>query len=124
MSYRILKDDKSYYAQVECPGYKREEIDISVENKNIVIKGNRKDRMEKEDGKYHQTGCYWINHRFGLPSLTGYDQFGFGSFRKEFHIDTNALDTTRIEAKLEDGILIVTIPIKESSMSRKIAISA
>jgi HSP20 family protein len=77
----------------EVPGMKREDIDITLENHVLTLKGTRKGN--------------------GVRSAR--------SFAEAFTLDTT-LDEEKLTAELADGILTVRIPKREAAKPRKVEI--
>ena len=97
----ISEDDGKYLVEAEMPGFKREEIDVNLENGMLSIAAERKSR--KTEGKKHLTERKYtrVKRAFSLPG---------------------AVDGSGVEAKLDEGILHIEIPKSEESRARKIVI--
>lgn len=89
------KDGKLFY-ETELPGVKREDIDIKVEDGRLTISGEvkRDERVEREN--YFRIGRH------------------YGKFQRVFPLPEQADDPKKIKASFEDGILRVTVPLRES----------
>ncbi|EDM23211.1 Hsp20/alpha crystallin family protein [Caminibacter mediatlanticus TB-2] len=96
-------DEKGYYLEIDLPGVKKEDIDISVNDGVLVISGERK--LEKKEEK---------------PNYTRIESF-FGRFERAFKLPADA-DLDNIEAKYEDGVLKVFIPKKQKPAGKKIEV--
>ena len=96
-------DEKGYYLEIDLPGVKKEDIDISVSDGVLVISGERK--LEKKEEK---------------PNYTRIESF-FGRFERAFKLPSDA-DLDNIEAKYEDGVLKIFIPKKQKPAGKKIEI--
>lgn len=84
-------------------GIKKEDLEISVEDDRLLIRGERKNPAEKEKNKdYFCQECFW------------------GLFSKEIILPVET-DPSRIEAEMEKGILIIKIP-KISKEKKKIIV--
>jgi len=96
MKCDIYMLDDIYYIEAEIPGFKRENIKINVNRDNIFI-----DATKEDTRKYliHET----VNHLY-----------------RKFSIKN--LDVNRIEAKYEDGILLIKVPKKDILEKKKIEI--
>jgi HSP20 family protein len=101
----IWTDENHAILTAELPGVKAEDIDISVENEMLTLRGNRQQEEPVEGMTYHRR-----ERRCGSFSRT---------FRLPFQADAGA-----VEATLEDGILNVVLPRAEADMPRKIAVKA
>jgi HSP20 family protein len=96
-------DEKGYYLEIDLPGVKKENIEISVNDGVLTISGERK-LEKKEEGE----------------NYTRIESF-FGRFERAFKLPTDA-DLDNIEAKYEDGVLKVFIPKKQKPEGKKIEI--
>jgi len=99
----IEETEKEYLIEAELPGVKKEEIGLDVEDDNLCISVNRTEEDNK-DGKNY------IHRERRVTSMS-----------RRVRLANVNLD--EIKAKLDDGILTVTIPKDEkTSTSRKINI--
>jgi HSP20 family protein len=89
------KDGKLVY-ETELPGVKKEDIEIKVEDGRLVISGEvkRDERIEREN--YFRIGRH------------------YGKFQRCLPLPEQADDPKKIKANFEDGILRVTVPLRES----------
>jgi HSP20 family protein len=89
------KDGKLFY-ETELPGVKREDVEIKVEDGRLTISGEvkRDERIEREN--YFRIGRH------------------YGKFQRVFPLPEQAEDAKKIKASFEDGILRVTVPLRES----------
>jgi HSP20 family protein len=99
----IVEKDGEYLIEAEMPGIGKEDVDISIEGENLCISVNRAEETNNE-------GRNFIHRERRASSMS-----------RRVRLAGAKLD--EIKAKLEDGILTVTIPkdIKTNS-SRKIDI--
>ncbi len=91
-------DDK-YAITAELPGVARDDIDLHVHGRKVVLSGERKPGKEIPRDKFHRVEC---------PA---------GKFHRTFEV-SQEIDSTRIEAKLSDGVLRISLPKKSSSVRR------
>jgi HSP20 family protein len=88
---------------VELPGLEKEEVSISFENGFLNISGERK-QPEAKDRTYHR-GERW-----------------YGRFERAFQLPV-AADGEKIQAKLEKGVLHISIPKREEAKTRQIPVT-
>lgn len=81
----------AYHVEVDLPGAKKEDINISVEGDTLVISGERKIKEELKEENYYKI------------------ESSFGSFSRSFALPEN-VDIENIHANSEDGVLEVVIP--------------
>ncbi len=92
----IYEKDKNLVFESELPGMKKEEIDIKVEDDKLVISGETKRSEEVNEEHYFRIGRQ------------------YGRVQRCFPLPADLVDKKAIKAKFEDGILKVTVPLKES----------
>jgi len=94
LSTDIEEDENNYYIKAEVPGLTKEDIDISYEENTITISANWNEESENSIRK--------------------------GKFEKSFRVRN--IDTEKMEANLDNGILKVVMPKSEEAKSRKVEI--
>jgi HSP20 family protein len=100
-AYRI---DETFHIDIDLPGVDPAGIDITVDNKVLTVRAERK-RAEGENVRY-------------LVAERPVGSVG----RQVFLSDT--LDTDRLDAKYENGVLTLSIPVREKAQPRKIEVAA
>lgn len=96
-------DENGYHLEVDLPGVKKEDIEISVNDGVLTIGGERK--LEKKEEK---------------DNYTRIESF-FGRFERAFKLPNDA-DLDNIDAKYENGVLKVFIPRKAKPEGKKIEV--
>ena len=101
--FDVSETEGEIIVKAELPGMKVEDIDITLTDGLLTIKGERK--MEKEDKRenYHR-----IERRFG-------------SFSRSFTLPAD-VDSAKVEATLKNGILYLILPKHEAAKPKKISI--
>ena len=99
----LTEDTNKYYIRAELPGIKADELDIQATGNNIAISGERKIAAEKEGSKYHrrEREAGKFSRAIGLPG---------------------DIDTNKVEASLEDGILTVVVAKAEAAKPKQITV--
>jgi len=97
---REVKD--TYILELEMPGVSKEGLDITVEGNELVIVGHRSDKPLE-----------------GVPLIRESKPVGY---RRAFELDPS-IDTGKMTAKIEQGILTLTMPKAEQVKPRKIEVS-
>jgi len=99
----IVEKDKEYIVEAELPGISKEEVNLNIEENALCISVNRSEETNKDDKNYI--------HRERRSA----------SMHRSIRLTGTKLD--EISAKLDNGVLTITIPkdIKVAS-SRKIDI--
>ena len=89
----IYEENDEYHIEMDIPGYDKKDINIEVKDGYLTVKAS-KETEDKEESKN-----YIRRERV------------VGSFTKSFALGD--VDTDKIDAKFENGILNVTIPKQE-----------
>ena len=98
----VLETEDGYTLQVEMPGVNKEGLEMWVENNELTIVGRR-----------------------SLPSVAGtllHRESRRENFRRAFELDPS-IDASKISAKIEQGVVTLTLPKAEQVKPRKIAVS-
>ena len=102
-SVDISENEKEFTLLADIPGVNPDNIDISMEKGVLTVKGERSSETVDEGENYRrverQSGQFY--RRFTLP---------------------DSADADKIEAKSEHGVLRITIPKQEVSVSRRIEV--
>ena len=97
----VLETKDAYVLEAELPGVAKDGLEVSVENGELTITGRRAAAAPQGRAVYRES--------------RGLD------YRRAFELDS-AIDTARISAKLDQGVLTLTLPKTESVKPRKIAV--
>lgn len=96
--------DHTFYVEVEVPGVKREQLDVSVNGNMLTISGERSAGREAKDHEYLVRETH------------------FGSFRRRLMLPEGA-DAEKIQAICKNGILEISVPLgRKETGGRKIKI--
>ena len=96
LSIDIYQTPKNIIVKSTIAGVKPEDIDISINNDMLTIRGKREDKDEIEEDNYLYRECYW------------------GSFSRSVILPVE-VKADKIEAILENGVLSVTLPKAKTS---------
>lgn len=92
-----------FHVRAEVPGVDPKSIEVSVLGSTLTIKGERTRTKEtKEEGYYLR-------------------EMAYGSFERAVTVPDGA-ETDKINARYEEGVLHITIPVKEAIAPKKIPI--
>lgn len=101
----ISENDDSIFVEAELPGYKNDEIDVTIEQGMLSISAEHKE--ERKEGKE------------GAPLL---QERRYTRYHRSFTLPT-AVDEQGVEAKLSNGVLHLTLPKKPEVKPRRIKVS-
>ncbi|MBU0936451.1 MAG: Hsp20/alpha crystallin family protein [Spirochaetes bacterium] len=102
----ICDDEGKVLLRLEMPGVDKQHLDIQVEGSQLRIRG---DRQPAEPAAGGSKGKYLLRERQE------------GSYLKTYTLD-ETIDTNKIQAKMEDGVLLLELSIKEAVKPRRIEI--
>ena len=91
-----------FYVHVDLPGVDPESIDVTVEKNTLSISAERRWAKTEETQVLHS-------------------ERPFGVFTRQFFLG-DSLDTDRIEAGYDHGVLTVSIPVAETAKARKVEV--
>ena len=96
----VVETEATIEVTAELPGIAEKDIDISVGEGVVTIRGEKKMERDEKKGDYH------LSER------------SFGSFARSFRLPEN-VDEDAIEASFDKGILTMTLPKKEKSLPER-----
>jgi HSP20 family protein len=102
--FEVKETIEAFVLKADLPGVAEADLDIAVHNNVLTVSGSRQSE-ERKDGE-----SYALYER------------QFGSFSRSFALPDTA-DGERIEAKLDRGVLTLTIAKKVEAKPRKISVS-
>ena len=97
----LWQDEHAIYVEMDAPGMTDKDIDVTVQEGDLIIRGERK--CERKAGGYDSRTYGPFEQRVGLPS---------------------SIATDKVEAKLTNGVLTITLPKSEAAKPRKIALKS
>jgi HSP20 family protein len=99
----VYQTETELVIQSAIAGIKPEDLDISIEADNVLIKGKREQPPEVREKNYFYQECYW------------------GPFSRQIILPEET-DSGRAEALMKEGVLIIRIPKIERKKKRKITV--
>jgi len=104
ISIDLFETERSLVVQSTIAGVQAKDLEISMEEGILTIKGKREKPDENIPGKkYLYQECYW------------------GPFSRKLILPEN-IDPSRIQATVKDGILTVVVPKSEKEERKRIEI--
>lgn len=103
----MTETDKAYKLAVEVPGMDAEDIEVSVQDKMLVISGEKKEEREEKEKGY------------------SYSERTYGAFERRIELPAGA-DPENVKAEIRKGVLRITLPKdrKAAAKSRRIEVKA
>jgi len=102
-SVDIYEVDGALVLKAELPEMSREDIDVTVENNTLTIRGERKLDNEIKQENFHRI------------------ERAYGSFVRQFSLP-NTVDSAKIAAEYKDGVLSVKLPVREEAKPRTVKV--
>lgn len=94
---------ENFVLEADLPGMNKEDIDVTLDNGTVTVKGSRKQEVE-ENGK----GFHRVERRYGRCER---------AFRLPKEVDAE-----KIKAEFEKGVLRVTLPKREEAKPKQIQV--
>ncbi|MEI6595038.1 MAG: Hsp20/alpha crystallin family protein [Bacteroidota bacterium] len=95
----IIENGKDYKIELAAPGLERKDFKVEVENNILTISAEKKEEKHEENNNYKRR------------------EFSYNSFKRTFTLPENSV-SDKIDAKYENGILRLSLPKKEVTVSK------
>jgi HSP20 family protein len=89
--------------KAELPDMKKEDIEITVENNTLTLRGEK-----KMDSELREEHCHRIERTYGV-------------FSRTFSLPTT-VDTARVSADYKNGVLTIKLPVREEAKPKQIQV--
>ena len=99
----IVETSDALIVRAEVPGVRRDDIDISLDNGVLTLRGHRDLEKETQERTYHRI------------------ERSYGSFSRSFTLP-RSVDAERITAVYTDGVLEIRMPRREETRPRQIQV--
>jgi len=99
----IFENEAGVQIQVELPGLTAEDVQLTMENGTLTIRGEKKSAATGNEGGVHR-----VERSYGL-------------FERSFALP-ETVDADQVSATLENGVLTVTLPRAEKAKARSIEV--
>lgn len=96
----IQETDKQYQITIEVPGVDEKDIEITLDNDILTVRGEKRQEQEKKEGSFHRV------------------ERSYGSFQRSLNLPGNA-DQESVKAAYSNGVLTITIGKREVSAPRQ-----
>jgi HSP20 family protein len=101
----IYETEQNVVLKAELPGVDPKEVEVTVHDGALYLKGERKYEKEVKEENYHHV------------------ERAYGSFARSLTLPAS-IDQEKVEAEFKDGVLTLTMPKREEAKAKKIKISA
>ncbi len=99
----IYEEEDKFVIKAEVPDVDKKDIEITIEDNVLTIKGEKKFEREEKKENYLRAERY------------------YGAFRRSFTLPAT-VDKEKVKASLDKGVLTIEIPKKEETKPKKIEI--
>jgi len=96
--------DDEYVLKVELPGLEKDDVQISLEQNVLTIRGEKKEEDVKENESFHKR------------------EIRYGWFERSFNLPGD-INEKKIDAKMKNGVLTIRVPKEESAKPKRIPIT-
>ncbi len=90
-SVNVTEDEAGYYLEYLVPGFKKEEIKVSLDRNLLTVKAEKKSENTEETKRYTRK------------------EFSYSSFKRSFTLPENVASSNLV-AKHENGVLHIELP--------------
>lgn len=101
----VFQDDENIIIQSTIAGVSPEDLDVSITNDMVTIRGERRRSHNVDQEDYFYQECYW------------------GTFSRSIILPVE-IDADRAEAKIKNGVLTIRIPKANTAVTRKLKVRA
>jgi HSP20 family protein len=102
-AFDIVENEKEYVFSAELPGMEVKDIEVTLSDGILTVKGEKKQEHEDKGKDYHRIERH------------------YGSFHRSFRIP-GKVKMEGVDANYKDGILRLTLPKTEESETKKIEV--
>ncbi len=99
----VYQTDNDIVIKSTIAGVKPEDLDVSINNDMVSIRGERKNEEIVEHGNYYYQECYW------------------GSFSRSVLLPVDVIPE-KADASLKNGILTIRLPKADTTKTKKIQV--
>ncbi|MBW2059192.1 MAG: Hsp20/alpha crystallin family protein [Deltaproteobacteria bacterium] len=100
---RVSEDDKRFTVRAELPGIDPKDIQLSIEDHHMTLKGEKKSEKSGKGRNDLWTECF------------------YGSFSRTFRLP-ETVETKKIKARLKNGVLEISLPKRAEAKPKKISV--
>jgi len=97
----VYETKEAYCIQAEMPGVNKAGLEITVADNELTITGRRQDQCAKGNSLHRE--------------------IRFANYKRVFELDP-AIDSQKISARMDQGVLLLTLPKVEKTQPRRISI--
>jgi HSP20 family protein len=99
----LVEKGEAYYLDAETPGMKQKDVSIEFQDGILTLKGRHEQSSQTDKNNYRMR------------------EFSKQSFSRSFRV-SDQIDSGKVVARMDQGILSITLPKKEQAKPKKIEI--
>jgi HSP20 family protein len=99
----VSETDAAVRVTAELPGVQTKDVDISLTDDLLTIRGEKKSEQSETKRDYHRV------------------ERSYGTFTRTVRLPA-AVDTDKVEATFKEGVLTITMPKREQTKTRKVKV--
>lgn len=99
----VVEKDDQVVVRAEVPGVKKDDLDVSITDDTVTIRGSTQEEKKEEEGDYYR------------------QEISRGTFSRTVTLP-GGVNGDKAKARFEDGVLELTLPKEERSKRRKIKV--
>ncbi len=100
----ISETDKDYVIRAELPSMSEKDIEVTVSDNTLTIKGEKRTERKEKDADYHVREC------------------SYGAVRRSFRLP-DSVNQDKAKAEFDSGVLTLTLPKVKKAAPKKIAVN-
>ena len=97
----IRETAENFVVEMAAPGMKKDDFKLELDGNMLTIDSEKEDQYEEKDGEKYSR-----------------KEFSYQSFQRTFQLPKEVVDSEKIEARYENGLLILLIPKKEEAKQK------
>lgn len=96
----VAETDSSFEATMELPGLSQDDIEVTLTRNTLTVTGEKRDEEEERNKNYVRR------------------ERSYGYFRRTIPLPADSVDSEKIEAEFDRGVLKITMPKLETATSQ------
>lgn len=100
-SVNIRETNDNFIVEMAAPGMTKDDFKIELDGNLLTISSEKEDRNEMKDGEKFTR-----------------QEFSYQSFQRSFQLPKDVVDSDKIQAKYENGVLNLVVPKKEHAKQK------
>jgi HSP20 family protein len=100
-SVNIRETNDNFIVEMAAPGMTKDDFKIELDGNLLTISSEKEDRNAMKDGEKYTR-----------------QEFSYQSFQRSFQLPKDVVDSDKIQAKYENGVLNLVVPKKEHAKQK------